>query len=162
MEQPNISNMEQPASNLNAEPKSKSGSIKKRGSKKEVYEGLALQTGGGLRKADLIINKRGQIVSKKRSEQGAKQFKNIEKYIKDRKKKEPEPEEGGKLPEPAEPPQEQAKELPKPVELKPEAVQEEKSAEIPPIKPPMVKARRARKIKDVPPAIEEIKADLNK
>ncbi len=52
--------------------------IKKKGSKQEVYEGKALCTAGGLKKEDLILNKRGSIVSKKRSEQGKKQFKNIE------------------------------------------------------------------------------------
>lgn len=52
--------------------------MKKRGNKVDVYNGLAEKTNGGLKKDDLILNKRGAIVSKKRSEQGIKQFKNIE------------------------------------------------------------------------------------
>ena len=35
------------------------------GSRAEVYHGSALKTTGGLRKKDLIKNKRGRIVSKK-------------------------------------------------------------------------------------------------
>ncbi len=141
--------------------------IKKRGSKEEVFNGLAIQTGGGLRKADLIKNKRGLIVSKKRSEQGLKQFKNIEKYISDKKKSKED------KPEKEEPEDEEDDEdippLPKPespVALKPEAVQEEKSksAEPPPpgleLPKPIERKKRGRKPKDMPPAIEEIKQEL--
>lgn len=154
-------------------PAPKEQNFKKRGSKHEVYHGLALQTGGGLRKADLIQNKRGCIVSKKRSEQGAKQFKNIEKYIQEKKKHkqeleaaedphqvlEPEP-----LPK-SEPPS-------KPIQLKPEAVQEEKehpikeeppakseslsASHLPEIKP-LERKKRGRKIKDEGALIDEIK-----
>ena len=60
--------------------------MKKKGNKQEVFNGLAEKTSGGLKKEDLILNKRGNIVSKKRSEQGAKQFKNIESFVKNRGK----------------------------------------------------------------------------
>ena len=39
----------------------------KTGTKSDVWKGLAKQTSGGLRKTDLIQNKRGKIVSKKLS-----------------------------------------------------------------------------------------------
>ena len=42
--------------------------LKKKGSKQEVWDGLAIQTSGGLKKEDLILNKKGKIVSKKLSE----------------------------------------------------------------------------------------------
>lgn len=62
--------------------------MKKKGSKQEVFEGKAYCTAGGLKKDDLILNKRGQIVSKKRSEQGKKQFKNLENFKKNKEDKE--------------------------------------------------------------------------
>jgi len=71
--------------------------IKKKGSKEEVYEGKALCTAGGLKKEDLILNAKGKIVSKKRSEQGKKQIKNLENYKKS--KKEENGEAGGELKE---------------------------------------------------------------
>lgn len=43
---------------------------KKKGSKEEVFNGDAIETSGGLRKDDLVLNKRGKIVSKKKSEYG--------------------------------------------------------------------------------------------
>lgn len=61
--------------------------MKKRGTKQEVFNGLAEKTNGGLGKEDLLLNKRGAIVSKKRSEQGQKNFKNIESFIHNRKGK---------------------------------------------------------------------------
>ena len=39
----------------------------------EVWRGTRLQTSGGLRKSDLIKNKRGKIVSKKKSRQAGSQ-----------------------------------------------------------------------------------------
>jgi hypothetical protein len=51
--------------------------MKKKGNKQEVYEGKALCTAGGLKKEDLCLNKKGSIVSKKRSEQGKKQIGNL-------------------------------------------------------------------------------------
>lgn len=65
----------------------KAAEMKKKGSKQEVFEGKAYCTAGGLKKEDLILNKRGSIVSKKRSEQGKKQFKNIE-HLRSKKKEE--------------------------------------------------------------------------
>ena len=41
--------------------------MKARGTKKEVYEGLARKTGGGLTKEDLMLNSAGRVVSKKAS-----------------------------------------------------------------------------------------------
>ena len=46
--------------------------LKTIGSKEEVYNGLAKKTSGGLKQEDLIINNKGKIVSKKRSEHGKK------------------------------------------------------------------------------------------
>lgn len=59
--------------------------IKKKGTKQEVFDGKALCTSGGLKKDDLILNHRGNIVSKKRSEQGKKQYGNLQKYREERK-----------------------------------------------------------------------------
>lgn len=50
---------------------------KKKGSKQEVYDGIALCTPGGLKKEDLILNAKNKIVSKKRSEQGKKQIEHL-------------------------------------------------------------------------------------
>jgi hypothetical protein len=44
------------------------GKIKSRvGSRREVMNGSALHTAGGLRKKDLMLNKRGRIVSRRKS-----------------------------------------------------------------------------------------------
>ena len=55
------------------------GSVKmhkmKIGSKRQVWNGTAEKTSGGLRKSDLIKNTRGRIVSKRKSELGRKRFK---------------------------------------------------------------------------------------
>jgi hypothetical protein len=42
--------------------------IKTRGNRQEVWNGRAIKTPGGLKKEDLILNKRGKLVSKKMSE----------------------------------------------------------------------------------------------
>lgn len=47
-------------------------SIRSVGTREQVWEGLAKKTAGGLTKDDLIMNSRGKIVSKKRSEMGKK------------------------------------------------------------------------------------------
>ncbi len=52
--------------------------IKTIGSRAEVFHGTAKKTSGGLTKNDLIMNKRGRIVSKKKSER-AKKEKRLEK-----------------------------------------------------------------------------------
>lgn len=44
--------------------------IKIKGSKEEVYAGLASKTGGGLKAEDLMQNEKGKIVSKKKHELG--------------------------------------------------------------------------------------------
>lgn len=56
-----------------------SGNLKKKGTKQEVFDGLAQCTSGGLKKEDLMLNAKGQVVSKKRSEQGKKQYQNLKK-----------------------------------------------------------------------------------
>ena len=48
---------------------------KKKGSREEVWKGVAQETSGGLRKKDLIISKSGQIVSKKASEAASERMK---------------------------------------------------------------------------------------
>lgn len=53
------------------------GKCKAKGSKKEVWEGNARHTSGGLTKKDLMLNKHGKVVSRKMHERGkriAKQY----------------------------------------------------------------------------------------
>ena len=52
---------------------------KRLGSRAEVFHGKARQTTGGLRKKDLMKNKRGEIVSKKKHST-AKKEKRLEKH----------------------------------------------------------------------------------
>jgi hypothetical protein len=47
------------------------------GNKREVYEGEAVHTSGGLKKGELMKNKRGKIVSKKQHD-SAKSNKNLD------------------------------------------------------------------------------------
>jgi hypothetical protein len=49
-------------------------SVKSRGSKEEVFNGLALKTSGGLTKDQLIQNSKGKVVSKAKHELGKKAF----------------------------------------------------------------------------------------
>jgi hypothetical protein len=49
--------------------------VKKQGSKAEVMHGTALQTSKGLKKEDLIYNRNGSIVSKKKSIHGHRTYK---------------------------------------------------------------------------------------
>ena len=44
--------------------------MKRRGNKHEVYHGRAYRTAGGLKKADLMLNRYGKVVSRKQSEAG--------------------------------------------------------------------------------------------
>lgn len=44
------------------------------GTKSQVWKGMADKTGGGLRKDDLVINKRGKIVSKRQHEAGLRRM----------------------------------------------------------------------------------------
>ena len=48
------------------------------GTKAKVFHGSADKTSGGLRQADLMKNKHGRIVSKKKHEQGKVAVKNLE------------------------------------------------------------------------------------
>ena len=48
--------------------------IAARGSKKQVWDGTAHRTVGGLTKADLILNKQGKPVSKKQSQAAAERY----------------------------------------------------------------------------------------
>jgi len=48
--------------------------IPKKGSREDVYDGMACETKGGLRKNDLKKNKKGKIVSKKASRQSKRQY----------------------------------------------------------------------------------------
>lgn len=56
-------------------PGSKSKSIPKVGSRAQVWHGNAVQTKGGLCRGDLVQNKYGRIVSKKKQTQGRKLYK---------------------------------------------------------------------------------------
>jgi hypothetical protein len=62
-----------------------SGKTKKRGTKREVWNGTAERTSSGLTKGDLVKNKRGKIVSKKQQEAGRRAFarNNLAQYQKD-------------------------------------------------------------------------------
>jgi hypothetical protein len=68
----------------------------------EVWRGVRLKTSGGLTKADLIKNKRGKIVSKKKSGQAHSQN-NLQQYLRQKGKAVPKGEmlhkKGAKLPE---------------------------------------------------------------
>jgi len=44
--------------------------MRKRGTKDEVYYGEAMKTHGGLRQEDLMLNKRGKVVSIKQHNNG--------------------------------------------------------------------------------------------
>jgi hypothetical protein len=48
------------------------------GSKAQVYHGTADKTAGGLNKDDLMMNKRGRIVSKKQHESGKEAVKRLQ------------------------------------------------------------------------------------
>ena len=61
-----------------AERKVMEGGKVKVGSKAQVFHGTAERTAGGLTKADLLLNKRGHIVSRKQMEAGKKAFKRLE------------------------------------------------------------------------------------
>jgi hypothetical protein len=47
------------------------------GTKAQVFHGTASRTAGGLTKGDLVMNKRGHIVSKKQQAAGKKAFKRL-------------------------------------------------------------------------------------
>jgi hypothetical protein len=47
---------------------------RKYGSRSEVWEGVALQTRGGLQKAALMLSRTGRIVSRKKSEMATKLY----------------------------------------------------------------------------------------
>lgn len=124
-------------------------SIKKRGTKEEVYNGLAYQTPGGLFKGDLFMNDKGKIISKAKHEQGKKAYQNLASYKNSKKPKEETP----AAPEPAE--KEEALSSPEPIQeiqpapsnpIAPVGVQEEKKEEAGAEAAP-VKAKRARKAK---------------
>lgn len=51
-------------------------STKTKGSKSEVWHGTADHTSGGLKKSDLVKNKSGKIVSKKKQAAGRRAFAN--------------------------------------------------------------------------------------
>ena len=53
------------------------GKRKSRGTREQVWNGDALMTSGGLTKKDLMISKKGRIVSRKKSAVGKKLYKHI-------------------------------------------------------------------------------------
>ena len=64
--------------------------MKKIGTKRQVFYNKAQQTSGKLKKSDLIKNKHGKIVSKKKSAK-AKQKSNLGAYLHVKKRKVPKP-----------------------------------------------------------------------
>jgi len=148
--------------------------MKNKGSKEEVYKGLACSTAGGLHKDDIIYNEKSKkYVSKKRSELGKKQIKNLQKLGYGKKKEnnnEDNKNESNDLDESEEhsedkgdnslahesapePPVNQLIAPPAPLDLLPkEAVEEEKKQE-------EKKPKRAynRKIKNENPHLDELK-----
>ena len=63
---------------INATRKNMQGGKIAVGSKAQVYHGTADRTSGGLVKSDLLMNKRGRIVSRKKMEAGKKAIKRLE------------------------------------------------------------------------------------
>lgn len=55
-------------------------SKKRKGTKREVWKGVARMTGGGLKKDDLLKNGRGKIVSKRQQALGKRNYEHIRKY----------------------------------------------------------------------------------
>ena len=53
------------------------GNMISTGSKAQVYHGTAKHTAGGLTKSDLVMNKRGRIVSRKQMAAGKKAIKRL-------------------------------------------------------------------------------------
>ena len=51
--------------------------MKAKGSKHDVYYGLARHTGGGLKKQDLMLNKHGKVISKKMHARGKQLYKKL-------------------------------------------------------------------------------------
>ena len=51
-----------------------------KGKKASVFKGRKVKTSGGLKKSDLMKNKRGKVVSKKMHARGLKQFKKVAKW----------------------------------------------------------------------------------
>ncbi len=56
------------------------------GSKLQVWKGEAQKTGGGLKKDDLMKNKRGKVVSKKKHAHGLKMYEsnNLQRFKRDK------------------------------------------------------------------------------
>ena len=54
--------------------------IRARGTKAEVFEGLAHRTAGGLVKSDLILNARKKVVSKKQQQHGKRSAERLRKH----------------------------------------------------------------------------------
>ena len=114
----------------------------------EVWRGVRLKTSGGLTKADLIKNKRGKLVSKKKSGQAHSQN-NLQQYLRQKGKAVPKGEmlhkKGAKLPEKkaAAPKPQPAAPKPKPAAPKP------KSKPAPPKpKPKLIKSGGKKKKKN--------------
>lgn len=63
---------------------SKNGKVRAMGSRSSVYNGFAKHTSGGLYKKDLMMNKRGRIVSKKKhfSEKKSKKLRGFKPFTK--------------------------------------------------------------------------------
>ncbi len=61
--------LEKSAEKPKVEKKRKPKPLAKKGTKRQVFNGSALKTAGGLTKVDLVKSKSGRIVSKKASEQ---------------------------------------------------------------------------------------------
>lgn len=57
------------------------------GSKAEVFNGTAKSTTGGLTKSDLVLNKRGKVVSKKASERARARYPGIKDRLANKRKK---------------------------------------------------------------------------
>ncbi len=58
----------------NGEMKNMTGGMMTTGSKAQVFHGTAKHTAGGLTRKDLMLNKRGRIVSRKQAAAGKKAF----------------------------------------------------------------------------------------
>jgi len=115
----------------------------------EVWRGVRLKTSGGLTKADLIKNKRGKLVSKKKSGQAHSQN-NLQQYLRQKGKAVPKGEmlhkKGAKLPE-----KKAAAPKPKPAAPKPKpAAPKPKSKPAPPKPKPKKKKSKINPVTKQP------------
>ncbi len=63
------------ANDVSGPPQEETKYSRRYGTREEVFQGEAAMTRGGLKKADLMISRTGRLVSRKKSEQAKKNYK---------------------------------------------------------------------------------------